>query len=104
MDDQPSIAVGFASARFGSLAAFEAKPRDGTKKYYGDTGNSFVAVVEFGPKVRAVAVSAGGESGHVGDAHFTDQAQRYADGALRPVYFYPEDLKGHVERTYRPGP
>ena len=102
-DDQPSIPVGFASARFGSLAAFEARPRAGTKKYYGDTGNSFVAVVEFGPKVRAVAVSAGGESGHVGDAHFTDQAQRYADGALRPVYFYPEDLKGHVERTYRPG-
>ncbi len=102
-DDQPSIPVGFASARFGSLAAFEARPRAGTKKYYGDTGNSFVAVVEFGPKVRAVAVSAGGESGHVGDPHFTDQAQRYADGALRPVYFYPEDLKGHVERTYRPG-
>jgi acyl-homoserine-lactone acylase len=102
-DDQPSLAVGFASARFGSLAAFEARPRAGTKKYYGDTGNSFVAGVEFGPRVRAVAVSAGGESGHVGNAHFTDQAQRYADGALRPVYFYPEDLKGHVERTYRPG-
>ena len=102
-DDQPSIAVGFASSRFGSLAAFEARPRDGTKRYYGDTGNSFVAVVEFGPKVRAVAVSVGGESGHPGGPHFADQAQRYADGNLRPVYFYPEDLKGHVERTYRPG-
>jgi len=102
-DDQPSLPVGFASSRWGSLAAFEASRREGTKRYYGASGNSFVAVVEFGPKVRAIAVSAGGQSGHVGDKHFTDQAQRYGDGALRPVYFYPDDLKGHVERVYRPG-
>jgi acyl-homoserine-lactone acylase len=102
-DDQPSQPVSFASSRWGSLAAFEASRREGTKRYYGASGNSFVAAVEFGPKVRAVAVSAGGESGHVGDKHFTDQAQRYGAGALRPVYFYPEDLKGHIERTYRPG-
>ncbi len=79
----------------------EALP--GTKRYYGTLGNSFVAAVEFGPKVRALAVTAGGESGDPASPHFSDQAQHYADGALRPVYFYPEDLKGHVERTYRPG-
>jgi len=102
-DAKPSLPVGFTTSRWGSLAAFEAERRAGTKRYYGNTGNSFVAVVEFGPKIRALAVSAGGESGHVGDKHFTDQAQRYIDGNLRPVYFYPEDLKGHVERTYKPG-
>jgi len=102
-DAKPSLSVPFASSRWGSLAAFEAASRAGTKRYYGDTGNSFVAVVEFGKKVRAVAVSAGGESGNPSSPHFTDQAQRYADGALRPVYFYADDLKGHTERSYRPG-
>ncbi len=102
-DDAPSIAVPFASGNFGSLASFGAAPRDGSKRWYGTSGNSFVAVVEFGPRVRARAVSAGGQSGNPASPHFNDQAARYAAGALRPVYFYPEDLAGHVERRYRPG-
>jgi acyl-homoserine-lactone acylase len=102
-DAGPSIPVGFSSARWGSLASFGAAPRHGSKKWYGTSGNSFVAVVEFGPRVRAVAVTAGGESGHPESRHFNDQAGRYATGALRPVYFWPDQLKGHVERTYRPG-
>jgi acyl-homoserine-lactone acylase len=102
-DDQPSIPVPFTSAQWGSLASFGAKRYPGTKRYYGTSGNSFVAVVEFGPKVRAVAVTAGGESGHPGSKHFDDQAQRYAAGALREVYFYPDQLQGHTERAYRPG-
>ena len=102
-DAKPSIPVPFTSAQWGSLASFGAKRWPGTKRYYGTLGNSFVATVEFGPKVRAWAVTAGGESGHPESKHFADQAGRYAAGDLRPVYFYPEDLKGHVERTYRPG-
>jgi len=95
--------VPFTSAQWGSLASFGAKRWPGTKRYYGTLGNSFVATVEFGPKVKAWAVTAGGESGHPDSRHFKDQAERYAAGDLRPVYFYPEDLKGHVERVYRPG-
>ena len=61
-------------------------------------------VEEFGKDtVRAIAVSAGGESGDVKSRHFNDQAMRYATGDLRPVYFYPSQLKGHTEREYRPG-
>ncbi len=102
-DAKPSRAVPFASAQWGSLASFGARRYEGTKRYYGTSGNSFVAVVEFGDKVQARAVTAGGESGDVASKHFGDQAQRYADGALREVYFYPEQLKGHTERTYHPG-
>jgi acyl-homoserine lactone acylase PvdQ len=102
-DAAPSIPVGFTSARWGSLASFGAQPRTGTKKWYGTGGNSFVAVVEFGDSVRAIAVTAGGESGHPGDRHFNDQAERYASGNLRPVYFYPNQLEGHTERQYHPG-
>ena len=102
-DAAPSIAVGFTSSQWGSLASFGAQPRNGSKKYYGTSGNSFVAVVEFGDSVRARAVTAGGESGHPDSPHFNDQAARYATGNLREVYFYPSQLVGHTERTYRPG-
>ena len=102
-DAKPSIPVPFTSAQWGSLASFGARPYANTKKLYGSSGNSFVAVVEFGPKLRAWAVTAGGESGDPASLHFTDQAERYAAGALRPVYFYPADLAAHVERRYRPG-
>lgn len=102
-DAKPSIPVPFTSAQWGSLASFGARRYPGTKRYYGTSGNSFVAVVEFGPRLRAWAVTAGGASGHPDSPHFNDQAERYANGDLRPVYFYPEDLKGHIERRYKPG-
>jgi acyl-homoserine lactone acylase PvdQ len=102
-DAAPSIPVGFTSAEWGSLASFGARPYPGTKKWYGTSGNSFVAVVEFGPRVHALAVTAGGESGHPSSPHFDDEATRYATGNLREVYFYPGQLKGHTERVYHPG-
>jgi acyl-homoserine-lactone acylase len=102
-DSDPSIPVPFVSSRWGSLASFGAHRFPGTKRYYGYKGNSFVAVVEFGPKVRAIAITAGGESGDPRSPHFDDQAIRYARGELRPVYFYPTDLEGHIESHYHPG-
>ncbi|MFI2414816.1 penicillin acylase family protein [Streptomyces sp. NPDC018947] len=102
-DDKPSVPVPFASSRWGSLASFGAKSYPGTKRYYGTSGNSFVAVVEFGPRVRAWAVTAGGVSGHPDSPHFADQVERYASGDLRRVYFHPDELTGHIERRYRPG-
>ena len=102
-DAGPSIPVGFTSSRWGSLASFGARAYKGTKKWYGTSGNSFVAVVEFGDSVRAIAVTAGGESGHPVSPHFNDEAERYATGSLREVYFYPSQLAGHVEKTYVPG-
>jgi acyl-homoserine-lactone acylase len=102
-DSGPSIPVGFTSSFWGSLAAFGARAYPGTKKWYGTSGNSFVAGVEFGPKIRARAVTAGGESGHPASPHFNDEAMRYSTGDLREVYFYREQLKGHTEREYHPG-
>ncbi|SEM10844.1 acyl-homoserine-lactone acylase [Pseudoxanthomonas sp. GM95] len=102
-DAKPSLPVPFVSSRWGSLASFGAHRWPGTKRYYGTSGNSFVAVVEFGPKVRARAITAGGESGHLDSPHFNDQAERYTTGNLREVYFWPEQLTGHTERVYRPG-
>jgi acyl-homoserine lactone acylase PvdQ len=102
-DAAPSIPVGFTSAVWGSLASFGARPYPTTKKWYGTSGNSFVAVVEFADKVRARAVTAGGESGHPPSPHFNDEATRYSAGDLREVYFYKSQLQGHIEREYHPG-
>jgi acyl-homoserine lactone acylase PvdQ len=102
-DAGPSIPVGFTSARWGSLASLAARAYPGTKKWYGASGNSFVAVVEFGEKVRARAVTAGGESGDPASRHFDDEAERYSTGNLRNVYFERSQLQGHTERTYHPG-
>ena len=60
-------------------------------------------MVEFGDRVRARAVTAGGESGHPSSRHFNDEAGRYSTGDLRELYFYRSQLKGHTEREYHPG-
>jgi len=101
-DAQPSIPVPFTASIWGSLAAFGARAYPNTKKWYGTSGNSFVAVVEFGDSVRAQAITAGGESGSPQSSHFNNQAERYASGRLRDVYFYRSQLVGHTERTYHP--
>jgi acyl-homoserine-lactone acylase len=102
-DSKPSIPVAFTSSRWGSLASFGARAYPNTKKWYGTSGNSFVASVEFGDSVRARAVTAGGESGDPASPHFNDEAERYATGNLRVVYYYRSQLEGHTERTYHPG-
>ena len=102
-DAQPSAPVPFTSSRWGSLASFGARPYPNTKKWYGTSGNSFVAVVEFADSVRARAVTAGGESGNPASPHFRDEIARYASGNLRTVYFYRSQLAGHTEREYHPG-
>jgi acyl-homoserine lactone acylase PvdQ len=102
-DARQSLPVGFTSAQWGSLASFGAHAYPKTKKWYGTSGNSFVAVVEFGKQIRAKAVTAGGESGHTASRHFADQTDRYRTGHLRDVYFYRSQLEGHTEREYHPG-
>ena len=102
-DEKPSLPVPFATARWGSLATFGANHYNGSKKQYGTGGNSFLAVVEFGDKLKARAITAGGQSGHPESPHFNDQADRYILGDLREVYFYPDQLEGHTDKTYHPG-
>lgn len=102
-DNQPSIAIGMASGNWGALASYGSRGTTNTKKLYGSYGNSFVAVVEFGEKVRAKSILAGGQSGDPASPHFLDQAQRYADVRFKDVAFYREDVEKRAERTYHPG-
>lgn len=102
-DSEQSLPVGFGPGRYGSLAAFEARRYPGTKRMYGTSGNSFVACVEFGDTVRAMAVTAGGSSGDPASPHFRDQAGRFLAGNLREVYLTAEAIQRHAVRMYHPG-
>ncbi|MCD2516479.1 penicillin acylase family protein [Massilia sp. G4R7] len=102
-DSKPSWPVGFASANWGSLASFGMVAKQKTKRIYGDRGNSFVAVVEFGPKVRAKSILAGGNSNNPASKHFADQAEMYSRGEFKDVLFYKEDIEKNLERKYHPG-
>lgn len=102
-DNQPSIPVGLTTSRWGALAAYGARAGADTKRIYGYRGNSFVAVVEFGDKVKAKTMLAGGQSGDPTSPHFDDQAQRYADMQFKDVAYYKEDVLARAKRTYKPG-
>ena len=103
-DNKPSIPVGFASGRWGALAAYGVSyTNPEAKKIYGTRGNSFVAVVEFGDKVKAKSMLAGGQSSDTNSPHFNDQAQRYVDMEFKDVPYYKEEILKVAKETYNPG-
>lgn len=102
-DNKPSFSVGMASSIWGCLPSFSTIRPEGLKHRYGVNGNSFVAAVEFGKKIKAKSVITGGEGMYPSSKHFLDQAQMYIDGKFKNVLFYKEDVLKHVERKYHPG-
>ncbi len=102
-DSKPSIPVGYASSAWGMLPSYTSRTYPGTNKRYGVNGNSFVAVVEFGKKIKAKSLLAGGESGDPLSPHFFDQSVMYSKGQFKDVLFYKEDVMKHAEREYHPG-
>ncbi|NVD97450.1 penicillin acylase family protein [Massilia sp. BJB1822] len=102
-DDKPSIPVPYASGNWGALAAYGPLTPPKTRRIYGERGNSFVAAVEFGPRIRAKSILAGGQSSDPASPHFLDQAEMYARGEFKEVLFYREDVEKNLERKYHPG-
>lgn len=103
MDNHPSLPVGFASSQWGMLPSYNSRYYAGTKKRYGVNGNSFICAVEFGKKIKAKSLLAGGESGDPTSKHFNDQALMYTKGQFKDVLFYKDDVLKNAERTYHPG-
>lgn len=102
-DEKSSIPVPFASSAWGMLPSYTSRVFPGTKKRYGVNGNSFICAVEFGEKIKAKSLLAGGNSGDPASPHFFDQAIMYSTGTFKDVLFYREDVDRHAEKTYHPG-
>jgi acyl-homoserine-lactone acylase len=102
-DAKPSLPVGFTSSAWGTLPSYTGRYFAGTKKRYGVNGNSFICAVEFGEKIKAKSLLAGGQSGDPASPHFADQAEMYTKGQFKDVLFYKEDILKKAKRTYNPG-
>lgn len=101
-DSKSSMAVPFTSSAWGQLPSYTSRSIQGTKKWYGVNGNSFIAAVEFGPKIKAYSLLAGGESGDPASPHFFDQGKMYAEGKFKEINFYKSDVLKHAVSSYHP--
>lgn len=102
-DNQPSVPVSFASSQWGCLPSYRSEYFANTKKRYGVHGNSFICAVEFGKRIKAKSLLAGGESGNESSPHFFDQGEMYSKGKFKDVWFYKDDVIKHIEKSYHPG-
>jgi acyl-homoserine-lactone acylase len=101
-DSKPSFPDGFVSSTWGMLPSYSSRSFPNTAKRYGVNGNSFICAVEFGKKIKAKSLLAGGESGDPTSTHFFDQGEMYTKGKFKDVLFYKEDVVKHAERIYHP--
>ncbi len=102
-DSQPSMPVGYVSSTWGMLPSYTSRVFPNTKKRYGVNGNSFICAVEFGKRIKAKSLLAGGESGDPNNPHFFDQGLMYSKGQFKDVLFYKEDVLKNATKTYHPG-
>ena len=102
-DDKPSIPVAMTSSLWGMLPSYTSRRFPNTTKRYGVNGNSFVCAVQFGTRIKAKSLLAGGQNGHEDSPHFSDQGLMYSQGQFKDVNFYEEDVKRNAVKTYRPG-
>ncbi len=101
-DNKPSLSVPFTSSAWGQLPSYTSRPVKGTKKWYGVNGNSLVAAVEVGSKVKAVSLLAGGQCGDANSPHFFDQSEMYVKGEFKDVLFYKNDVIRGYKKVYQP--
>jgi acyl-homoserine lactone acylase PvdQ len=102
-DDQPSVPVPGVSGRDGAVFTLYAEPAKGQKRRYGVAGGTYISVVEFGAKVRALSIHTFGSSGDPKSRHFMDQSPMYARGEFKPAWFTLDEIKANLESSYRPG-
>lgn len=102
-DGAASYPVPFAASTWGQLPSYQSGYFADTNKRYGIGGNSFICAVEFGKKVKARSLLAGGNSGDPSSPHFTDQLIPYTKGTFKDVLFYKEDVIKASAKPYHPG-
>ncbi|MEJ7738751.1 MAG: penicillin acylase family protein [Chitinophagaceae bacterium] len=102
-DANESWGLPAAPGYLGALNAYVSKKTPDTKKRYGVTGNTFVAVVEFGKKLKAKSILTGGASSDPNSPHFTDQVDGYIKHKYKDILFYKKEVRKGAERTYHPG-
>lgn len=75
--------------------------RDKDNRYRAVAGDSYVAVAEFGKKVRAKVLLSYGNASQPGSKHVGDQLKQLANGELRDALLQKEAILKHLEATER---
>ena len=62
-----------------------------------------MCAVEFGKKVTARSLLAGGVNGNPASPYFNNQGLAYTKGQFKEVWFYKDDVIKNAASTYHPG-
>jgi acyl-homoserine lactone acylase PvdQ len=100
-NDSLSLPVPGGPSFMGNIYVFNSR-REGNRQY-GTSGNSYVSVVEFGPRVRARSIVYFGQSSDPSSPHYFDQAPLYARGQFKPAWFQRDEVEANARRRYHPG-
>jgi acyl-homoserine-lactone acylase len=89
----------------GALGCFRVLnfARDPDGKMSANGGDGWILAVEFGDTPRAFSALAYGESPRPESPWFSDQAELFAKGELKPVAYDARDVDAQVVVRYRPG-
>ena len=74
-----------------------------TKKHYGVVGLTYMAVFEFGDKVRGGSVLNFGSNSDPQSPHYVDQSMLVSQKKLKPSLFYWDDVQAAAKIVYHPG-